>query len=142
MSRVEQLKAAFGVIHILPLEREDAERILELAQLVVDVDGQEQVEELGLYFSVGKLLFALAEAPDADVPTFASDEEDDQRMFELATSLRSTEARERAFAVARTLAEADLEIGPEENKLVEQLRSLLSISRERAEELDTLLRSA
>ncbi|HTL31904.1 MAG TPA: hypothetical protein VL326_02200 [Kofleriaceae bacterium] len=142
MSRVEQLKAAFGVIHILPLEREDAERILELAQLVVDVDGQEQAEELGLYFSVGKLLFALAEAPDANVPTFASDEEDDQRMFELATSLRSTEARELAFAVARTLAEADLEIGPEETKLVEQLRSLLSISRERAEELDTLLRSA
>jgi tellurite resistance protein len=142
VSRVEQLKAAFGVIHILPLEREDAERILELAQLVVDVDGQEQAEELGLYFSVGKLLFALAEAPDANVPTFASDEEDDQRMFELATSLRSTEARELAFAVARTLAEADLEIGPEETKLVEQLRSLLSISRERAEELDTLLRSA
>jgi len=142
MSRVEQLKAAFGVIHILPLEREDAERILELAQLVVDVDGQEQAEELGLYFSVGKLLFALAEVPDAEVPTFASDEEDDQRMFELATGLRSTEARELAFAVARTLAEADLDIGPEENKLVEQLRSLLSISRERAEELDTLLRSA
>lgn len=139
---MEQLRAAFGVIHILPLEKADAESILELAQLVVDVDGQNQSEELELYFRVGKLLFELAETPDAEIPTFASDEEDDQRLFELATSLRSTEARELAFAVARTLAEADLDIGPEENTFVERLRSLLSITRERAEELDTLLRSA
>ena len=142
MSRVEQLKAAFGVIHILPLEKEDAATILELGQLVVDVDGSEHTDELSLYFRVGKLLMELAEAPDAEVPTFFSDEEDDQRLFELATSLRSTEARELAFAVARTLAEADLDIGPEENKFVEQLRSLLSISKDRAEEIDTLLRSA
>jgi hypothetical protein len=142
VGRVEQLKAAFGVIHILPLEKEDATTILELGQFVVDVDGTEQTEELSLYFRVGKLLMELAEAPDAEVPTFVSDEEDDQRLFELATSLRSTEARELAFAVARTLAEADLDIGPEENKLVEQLRSLLSISKDRAEEIDTLLRSA
>jgi hypothetical protein len=142
VSRVEQLKAAFEVIHILPLGKDDAATILELGQLVVDVDGSEHTDELSLYFRVGKLLFALAEAPDAEIPTFVSDEEDDHRLFDLATSLRSTEARELAFAVARTLAEADLDIGPEENKLVEQLRSLLSISKERAEELDTLLRSA
>ena len=142
MSRVEQLKAAFEVIHILPLEKEDAAAILELGQLVVDVDGNEHADELSLYFRVGKLLFTLAEAPDAEVPTFFSDEEDDQRLFELATSLKSTESRELAFAVARTLAEADLDIGPEENKIVEQLRSLLSISKQRADEIDTLLRSA
>jgi hypothetical protein len=41
VSRVDQLKNAFGVIHIMPLEREDAETILELAQLVVDIDGTE-----------------------------------------------------------------------------------------------------
>ena len=142
MSRVDQLKAAFGVIHILPLEKSDAEAILELAQIVVDIDGQNHTDEMGLYFGVGKLLFELAEAPDAEVPTFVSDEEDDQRMFELATQLKSTEARELAWAVARTLAEADLEIGPEEDKFVEQLRKLLSITKERAEELDLLLRSA
>ena len=142
MSRVEQLKAAFGVIHILPLERDDAHAILELAQLVVDVDGHEHADELGLYFRVGKLLLELAEQADAEVPTFASDEDDESRMFELATQLKSTPARELAFAVARTLAEADLEIGPEEDTFVERLRKLLSITPERADELDTLLRSA
>lgn len=142
MSRVEQLKAAFGVIHLLPLERADAETILELAQLVVDVDGHEHTDELGLYFRVGKLLFELAEVPDAEIPTFASDEEDEMRMFELATALKSTPARELAFAVARTLAEADLEIGPAEDTFIDRLRGVLSISRERADELDTLLRSA
>jgi tellurite resistance protein len=142
VSRVDQLKAAFGVIHILPLEREDAETILELGQLVVDVDGQNHTDELSLYFRVGKLLFELAEAPDAEIPTFASDEEDDHRLFDLATRLKSTPARELAWAVARTLAEADLEIGPEEDTVVDRLRKLLSISKERADELDTLLRSA
>jgi uncharacterized tellurite resistance protein B-like protein len=142
MSRVEQLRAAFGVIHLLPLEREDAETILELAQLVVDVDGHEHADELGLYFRVGKLLFELAEVADAEIPTFASDEEDEARMFELATALKSTPARELAFAVARTLAEADLEIGPAEDTFIDRLRGVLSISRERADELDTLLRSA
>ncbi len=141
VSRVDQLRAAFGVIHILPLEREDAERILELAQLVVDIDGGEDSDEIKLYFEVGKLLFELAEVTDP-VPTFATDQDDDERLFETATELKSTEARELAFVVARVLAEADLEIVAAEETFLQRLRSLLSISRERAEELDTILRSA
>jgi tellurite resistance protein len=141
VSRVDQLRSAFGVIHILPLEREDAERILELAQLVVDVDGGEDTDEIKLYFEIGKVLFELADVKDT-VPTFATDQEDDDRLFEVATELKSTESRELAFVATRALAEADLDIGPEENTFVERLRSLLSITRERADELDTLLRSA
>ena len=96
VSRVEQLRSAFGVIHILPLEREDAERILELAQLVVDVDGGEDTDEIKLYFEIGKVLFELADVKDT-VPTFATDQEDDERLFEVATELKSTEVRELAF---------------------------------------------
>lgn len=141
MSRVDQLRAAFGVIHILPLEREDAERILELAQLVVDIDGGEDSDEIKLYFEVGKVLFELAEVTDS-VPTFATDQDDDERLFEVATELKSTEVRELAFVVARVLAEADLEIVAAEETFLQRLRGLLSISRERTEELDTILRSA
>lgn len=142
MSSVAQLRAAFGVIHILPLERADAEAILELAQLVVDADGGESADEIKQYFAIGKLLFELAEVTDAEVPTFASDEEDEARLFDLATSLKSVPTRELAFVVTRVLAEADLEIVGPEDTFLERLRSLLSISKERADELDTLLRGA
>lgn len=142
MGRVDQLQAAFGVIHILPLERDDAFAILELAQLVVDIDGSEDSDEIKLFFAVGKLVFGLAEIPDEPIPTFASDQDDEERLFELATQLRSTESRELAFVVARSLAEANLEIVAAEETFINRLRSLLSISKDRAEELDTLLRSA
>ncbi len=142
MSRVDQLRAAFGVIHILPLDRDDAEAIIELAQLVVDIDGGEGSDEIQLFFAVGKLLYEIAEVTDAPVPTFASHEDDEDRLFELATQLKSTEARELAFVVARVLAEADLEIVAAEETFIQRLRSLLSISKERAEELDLVLRSA
>jgi tellurite resistance protein len=142
VSRIDQLRTAFGVIHILPMTREDADAILELAQLVVDIDGGEDSDEIKLFFAVGKVLFELAEAPDATIPTFASDQDDDERLFELATQLRSRETRELAFVVARVLAEADLEIVAEEETFIERLRSLLSIGKERANELDTILRSA
>ncbi|MDX2089759.1 MAG: hypothetical protein SFX73_18025 [Kofleriaceae bacterium] len=142
MSSIAQLRAAFGVIHILPLERADAEAILELAQLVVEADGTEGADEIQKYFAVGKLLFELAEVPDAEVPTFFSAEEDESRLFDLATSLKSVPTRELAFVVARYLAEADLEIVSAEETFLERLRTLLSISKERADELDTLLRSA
>jgi len=142
MSRVDQLRAAFGVIHILPLEREDAEAIVELAQLVVDIDGGEDEDEIKLFFAIGKLLYELADVKDAPVPTFASHEDDDDRLFELASGLKSTESRELAFVVARALAEADLEIVAAEETFISRLRSLLSISKQRAEELDTVLRSA
>jgi hypothetical protein len=142
VSRVDQLRNAFGVIHILPPSKEDAEAILELAQLVVDIDGGEGTDEIQLYFSIGKVLFELAEAPDASIPTFASHEDDEERLFDLATQLKTTEVRELAFAVCRALAEADLEIVAAEETFIQRLRSLLSISKERAEELDTILRSA
>jgi hypothetical protein len=141
MSRADQLRSAFGVIHILPLEKEDADVILELAQLVVHVDGSEDSDEVKLYFTIGQLVYDLADIKES-VPTFASDQEDDERLFELSTALRSTESRELAFVVARALAEANLEIVAAEEKFISQLRSLLSISKERAEELDFLLRSA
>jgi len=142
MARLDQLKGAFEVIHLLPLTREDADTIIELAQIVVDVDGTENKDEIELFFGIGKVLYQLADVSDESVPTFATDQEDDERLFELATSLKSTPARELAFAVVRALAEADLEIVEAEDTFMARLRKLLSISPERAEELDTVLRSA
>lgn len=142
MARLDQLKGAFEVIHLLPLAREDADAIIELAQMSVDVDGTESKDEIALFFGIGKILYQLANVGDEAVPTFATDQDDDERLFELATSLKGTPARELAFAVVRALAEADLEIVEAEDAFMVRLRKLLSITPERAEELDTVLRSA
>ena len=138
----EQFLDVLRTVHPAKLSAADAETILELAQIVVDIDGDEGTDEIQLYFSIGKVLLELAEAPDASIPTFASHEDDEERLFDLATQLKSTEVRELAFAVCRALAEADLEIVAAEETFIQRLRSLLSISKERAEELDTILRSA
>lgn len=139
MATIDQLRSVFGVVHLLPLERSDAEAIVELAQLVVDIDGSEGPDEIKLFFDIGKVLFELAEAPDAEVPTFASGDDDEERMFELATQLKGTPVRELAYVVARLLAAADLDVAPEEDTFIDRLRGVLSISKARAEELASML---
>lgn len=140
-SMFEQVKNAVPVIHPMALELEDAETIIAIAQLVVDIDGREGPEEIKEFFAIGKLLFELAGQADATIPTFATDEDEVERMFELATQIRSTPARELAFLVARALAAADLEVAPAEDTFLGRLRSILAIPDWRADELVMLLRS-
>ncbi len=136
----DALKAKLRALHPEALTAEDAEAILAIAQLVVDIDGREGPDEIKLFFAIGKFLFELAGTPDASVPTFASDEDDEERMFELATQLKGPPARELTYAIARLLASADLEVAPEEDTFVDRLRGILSITRPRADEITATLR--
>ena len=132
----DSLKTCLRAFHPEPLAPEDAEAILAIAQLVVDIDGREGPDEIKLFFAIGKLLFELAGAPDTSIPTFASDEDDEERMFELATQLKGPPA----YAIARVLASADLDVAPEEDTFVDRLRGILSLSRERADEITAQIR--
>jgi hypothetical protein len=123
------------------LSVEEAEAIVAISQLVVDIDGREGPDEIKLFFDIGNFLFALAGKPGATVPTFASDEEDEERMFELATALKGAGTRELAYAVARVLAASDLQVAPEEDTFIDRLRGVLSLARPRAAEIDALLRA-
>lgn len=136
----EQQKDILRGIHPPPLPSEDADAILAIAQIVIDIDGREGLEEIKLFFAIGKCLYELAGTPDAEIPTFASDEDDEERMFELATQLRTTPARELAFAIARLLAAADLEVAIEEDTFIDRMRGILSITKPRSEELAAMLR--
>lgn len=136
----DSLKTCLRAFHPEPLAPEDAEAILAIAQLVVDIDGREGPDEIKLFFAIGKLLFELAGAPDTSIPTFASDEDDEERMFELATQLKGPPARELTYAIARVLASADLDVAPEEDTFVDRLRGILSLSRERADEITAQIR--
>lgn len=132
MSRYEEI---LRKVHPGTLTEADAETIMEIAQLVVDADGQEDKDEIESFFAIGKAVYALAGLTDAPSPTFVSDLEDDERMTALAGKLASTETKELAYCVAYLLAVSDIALAPEEDAYVENLRVALGMSEDRADEL-------
>jgi hypothetical protein len=130
-----QLRKALRNVHPGKLSAEDAETIAELAQLSVDADGQEDAEEIQMFFALGKIVYEIAGLTDTPTPTFAVDIDDNERLEELARKLATKEARELAYAVAHVLAIVDIQIAPEENEFLENLRGALGLGDERADEL-------
>jgi tellurite resistance protein len=122
-------------VHSEKLSPEDAETIMEIAQLVVDADGQEDQDEIESFFAIGKAIYALAGIAETPTPTFASDLEDDERIKGLANELESTSVKELAYCVAYILAVSDIALAPEEDAYVEKLRIALGMTEDRADEL-------
>ncbi len=118
-----------------PLTLAEAETIMAVAQLAVDVDGTEDADEIATFFALGKLLSILAGSADAATPTFASDEDDDERLHTLAAQLDRTVTRELAFAAAHIMTLADVAIAREEDAFIYTLRAALSIDEFRAGEI-------
>ena len=132
MSRyVEILKT----VHPGALSPEDAETIMEVAQLVVDADGQEDKDEIESFFALGKAVYGLAGLAETPTPTFVSDLEDDERIKALAEELSTPAAKELSFCVAYLLAVSDIALAPEEDAYVESLRVALGMTEDRADEL-------
>ena len=121
--------------HPGPLSPVDAEVIVAIAQLAVDADGQEDASEIRMFFALGKAVFALAGMADAPTPTFASDDDDAERLQSLAKQLTAVPSRELAYSVAHLLTISDVAIAPEEDDMLVDLRTALDISEDRAEEL-------
>jgi hypothetical protein len=135
-----QLRTALQAIHPGKLAVADAETVIALAQMAVDADGQEDAEEIKLFFAVGKAVNELAGLTDTPTPTFADD--DDDRIEKLASSLATKEGRELAYAVAHLLSVVDVEISPAEDDLLTTLRGALGLGDERADELAAQLSAA
>jgi hypothetical protein len=121
--------------HPGPLSPVDAELIVAIAQLAVDADGREDVDEIKMFFTIGKAVFALAGMADASTPTFAVDEDDAERLVGLAKQLEATASRELAYCVAHLLTIADIAIAPAEDAFITNLRTALAIEEGRAQEL-------
>ena len=122
-------------VHPGTLSADDAETIVALAQMSVDADGQEDADEIAMFFSLGKAVYELAGLTDTPTPTFAVDEDDADRVVSLATKLSSPQSRELAYAVAHVLSIVDVQIAPEEDEFLESLRTALAIGEDRADEL-------
>ncbi len=136
------LTKALRTIHPGKLSAADAETVVALAQMSVDSDGQEDADEIKMFFTIGKSVYELAGLTDTPTPTFAVDEDDDARLASLAKSLASNEARELAYAVSHLLTIVDVQIQPEESDFLEHLAESLGISVERTEELAAQLGEA
>ncbi|HEY4178556.1 MAG TPA: hypothetical protein VGM90_17030 [Kofleriaceae bacterium] len=130
-----QLKELVKSLHPAQLSAIDAEAIIEITQLALDADGREDSDEIKTYFALGKAVFGIAGLGDAETPTFVSDDEDGERMKELAATLTTPAAKELAFACAHVLSIADVDIAPEESDFLAALLDALGISDDRAEEL-------
>jgi tellurite resistance protein len=135
------LTKALRTIHPGKLSAEDAETVVALAQMSVDADGQEDADEIKMFFTLGKGVYELAGLTDTPTPTFA-DDDDENRITTLAKSLATSEARELAYAVANLLTIVDVQIQPEENEFLEKLAEALGLSVDRAEELAAQLGEA
>ena len=131
----EQLQGVLKTVHPDKLSLDDAETILEIAQMAVDADGQEDIDEIKTFAAIGKAVFALAGMADAPTPAFLGDDDDLERIRDLGAKLTSTQARELAYASAHLLAIIDVQIQPEEDDFLEKLRTALGISEDRADEL-------
>ena len=128
--------------HPGPLSPVDAEVIVAIAQLAVDADGQEDVEEIQMFFALSKAVFGLAGMAEAQTPTFASGDSDAERLVTLARQLTAVPSRELAYSVAHLLTVSDIAIAPEEDELLVDLRTALDITEDRAEELARVIGSA
>ncbi|HTL37264.1 MAG TPA: hypothetical protein VL326_29225 [Kofleriaceae bacterium] len=137
-----QFSATLKSVHPAKLSAEDAETIIELAQMAVDADGQEDVDEIKTFFALGKAVYELAGLADAPTPTFIGDDDDLERIRELGAKLSSKESRELAYAAAHLLTVVDVQIAPEEDEFLEKLRSALGIAEDRADELAAQMSSA
>jgi hypothetical protein len=138
-SRLDQL---LGTLHPGKLSPVDADAIVSLAQLAVDADGQEDSDEVQLFFALGKAVFKRAGLTVTPSPEFIDADEADARMRELAGKLGTPQAREVAYAVAHVLAIADIAIAPAEDRFLVNLRAALALDAARADEIATLAGAA
>jgi len=128
--------------HPGPLSPIDAETIVAIAQLAVDADGQEDADEIKMFFALGKAVFGLAGMAEAATPTFADAEDDAERLLSLAKQLTAVPSRELAYTVAHLLTISDVAIAPEEDDLLVELRTALEIAEDRADELAAAIGAA
>ncbi|HUS32625.1 MAG TPA: hypothetical protein VMZ53_29190 [Kofleriaceae bacterium] len=137
-----QFRDTLKSVHPGKLSLDDAETIVELAQMAVDADGQEDVDEIKTFFALGKAIYELAGMLDAPTPTFIGDDDDLERIRELGAKLATNEARELAYATAHLLTVIDVQIAPEEDAFLEKLRVALGITEDRADELAAKMSAA
>jgi hypothetical protein len=119
------------------LSRAEADAIVALAGLAVDVDRHEDDDEVSLFDAVAREVYGLAgiTGKPVEAPVRAVSDELGAQLDKLAAPLRGKASGQLAFAVGYLLAVVDQELGPAESDFVEKLATALGLDEDRADEL-------
>jgi hypothetical protein len=123
------------------LSADEIRAVLKTAFLAAEIDLDEDPEELASLQSAARMLWEHAGYVPEGVPIVSplplpiDREARLERVHELASDLRSTEARELAYSMAYLSTVADLAFAPVESALLEELERALGITPDRAAEL-------
>jgi hypothetical protein len=120
-----------------PLSTEDAEEVLAIARLAVDVDHHEDPDELALFNSISDHLHALGKIPtSAKVPTTPWENDDAKVQLRAhGAKLKGKRAGALAYVIAYLLTVADLQLDEAESELADELRIAVGLDEDRAAEL-------
>jgi hypothetical protein len=124
---------------IAALSADDATAIAQICDLAAHVDLDEDRDELAALDAFAREVCATANIPRERVPVVSplpvDDEERCAWITQLADRLTTPGARELAYVAANLLAVSDLEIAPVEQRMLDQMRSKLGLSEDRARDL-------
>lgn len=117
----------------------DIPAVVELVQLAAAIDLDDEPGEQTVLQALTARLCAVAGLPPDAVPRLSriptDDEERAARLAALVPRLTTTGARDLAFALSYLVIVADLELGPVESSLLQQLQRTLGIPADRAGEV-------
>jgi len=128
-----QIVRAAGVTALSP---EDARALLGIAALAAEADNHDDEEERAVVDEITAHVRALAGTP-VDVPDVyvEDDRERLERLRELGMRLSTREARELAFEIAYAVSISDMDLGPAEGRLLDNLGVAFGITDDRSGEL-------
>ncbi len=119
------------------LTRGEAEAIVAIAGLAVDVDRQEDDSEVTLFDALAKHVYALAGVTggSAPAPVRAVDDALGDQLREIADPLRGKPSAKLAYIVGYLLAVVDQQLAPEESEFVEMLRYAVDLDEATSDQL-------
>ncbi len=119
------------------LSRGEAEAIVTIAGLAVDVDQHEDASEVSLFDSLASHVCALAgiSGNPVEAPVRAVDDALGDQLREIGQPLRGKPSGKLAYIVGYLLAVVDQQLAPEESDFVEMLRYALDLDEPTSDEL-------
>lgn len=111
------------------ISRAEADAIVEIAGLAVDVDQQEDDSEVSLFDSLAKYTYELAGVTGREIeaPVEAVDDDLGKQLREIAEPLRGKGSGKLAYVVGYLLAVVDQQLAPAESEFVEMLQYALDL---------------
>lgn len=119
------------------LTRAEAEAIVTIAGLAVDVDQQEDDDEVTLFDELAAHVYELAHVtgPPVQAPVRAVDDDLAKQLTAIAAPLRGKPSARLAYMVGYLVAVVDLQLAVEESDFVDVLEKALGLDDETADEL-------